>query len=657
MADIFISYAREDREVVGRLAQQLEARGLTCWWDRQLSAGDRYLERTQTELDAAKAVLVVWSKHSIGSHWVADEAGVGRQGGKLTPVSLDGSEPPLGFRQFQVLDFAPWTKGNQAPFDELVASLAPPAPVTTHETPAPVAAPAPLMQRRHLLAIGAGVLVLALAAWTFSGTLARGPALEASIAVLPFENLSGDPDKDYLARGIAVEIVDKLAQLDGIDVISRNSSFTFGANADARKVGTDLKVAHVLTGTVRAEKGSINITAELIDARRGTAIWSQPYQSEFTPDGIDALQRQIAAKVSGAMSIAFNLDNSVRPSGSGTQSLEAYDFYLRGMDEWWYTDRRDLAEDLLGRALQLDPDYAEALAGLALTTASRWDSLPPAEAQRNFDEAYKMASRAVDLDPNLSVAQAVFGAISTTRREWAAAETATLQALKISRNEIALNNRQMLLLRTGRLSDAYAVMLELRQVDPLRGPDHLALINILSGIGRQDELKAILSAPAWDVGGDMELSRRVDVIAERINARNPPMSIRQGLEAIASRELGTPQGFARAVLAVFDDPAKARAVLRAWYEDQNFHDPIKWDLLPILAAWYGDTDLVLRVWRDDFVITTPRTVLIWGAAFSPARATPEFRILMKEIGLADYWRAHGWADKCRPMGDDDFVCT
>src|SRR5262245_8987045 len=129
MADIFISYAREDREAVEKLARLLEASGKSCWWDRQLAAGARYVEQTEAELNAAKSVLVVWSRHSIGSHWVADEAGVGRDTGRLAPISLDGSAPPLGFRQFQVIDFSQWKGGVDEPVQDLLAALGSSAPV------------------------------------------------------------------------------------------------------------------------------------------------------------------------------------------------------------------------------------------------------------------------------------------------------------------------------------------------------------------------------------------------------------------------------------------------------------------------------------------------------------------------------------------------
>lgn len=114
MADIFLSYSREDRAAVEPLAEQIAAAGYSVWWDRQLTGGKRYLEETEAELNAAMVVLVAWSKISIASHWVADEAGAGRDTGRLLPITLDGSMPPLGFRQFQTIDFSKWTRDDGA---------------------------------------------------------------------------------------------------------------------------------------------------------------------------------------------------------------------------------------------------------------------------------------------------------------------------------------------------------------------------------------------------------------------------------------------------------------------------------------------------------------------------------------------------------------
>jgi TolB-like protein/DNA-binding winged helix-turn-helix (wHTH) protein/Tfp pilus assembly protein PilF len=526
---------------------------------------------------------------------------------------------------------------------------------TAATDPAPTSIPPPLLRLLVSGAIALAAVALVLAGWSLWGRGARAAALEPSIAVLPFANLTGDDGKDYLGRGIAMEIIDTLSQLDGIKVIARNSSFAFDPDADPRSVGQDLKVAHVLSGTVSEESGRIRVTADLADVKTGEAIWARPFVRDLAPQDPYAVQRLIAEQVSGAMSIAFDLDARAHLAGSGTRNLEAYDFYLRGLDDWWYdpNNRRHSVESF-ARAVELDPDYADAWAGRAIAMASRWGMLPPDEARVQEDLAYAMAQRAVQLDPNLSFAQAVFGAVSTTQGKWNDAEKATRRALEISRTHMALNNRQLLLLRTGRISDAYSILLELRQSDPLRGPDDLALVNLLPAMGRQSELQEIMTSRGWS--NSQSLSQRQLMLVGLINAKAPDASIRRTLEGISQRPEEAPSKFARAVLAVFEEPEKAREALRSWYEDKSFRHVAKWDLIPVLAAWYGDTDMVLRVWKDELPGHIPRTVYIWGPAFANARARPEFKALVEEIGLVDYWREHGWADKCRPLGDADFEC-
>jgi len=123
MADVFLSYAREDAVRVARLAAVLKAAGLTVWWDQNLAGGARYLKETEAELKSARAVVVVWSSHSIDSHWVADEAMVGRDETRLVPITIDGSTPPLGFRQFQTIDFTGWKGGDDACTAKLVSAV------------------------------------------------------------------------------------------------------------------------------------------------------------------------------------------------------------------------------------------------------------------------------------------------------------------------------------------------------------------------------------------------------------------------------------------------------------------------------------------------------------------------------------------------------
>src|SRR6201991_1585484 len=124
MADIFISYAREDAAWAEKLNRALEAQGYSVWWDRNLATGARYLKETEAQLREARATIVVWSKISVDSHWVADEAALARDLGRLVPISKDGTMPPLGFGQYQATDFSHWNGGAGAPLPVLLNALA-----------------------------------------------------------------------------------------------------------------------------------------------------------------------------------------------------------------------------------------------------------------------------------------------------------------------------------------------------------------------------------------------------------------------------------------------------------------------------------------------------------------------------------------------------
>ena len=115
MADVFISYARADRQKIAKLAAALEAQGFSVWWDRQILGGAEFAKDIERELQAAKVAVVAWSVQGNDSPWVRDEATIAQRQGKLVPISLDGSEAPMGFGQFQAIDFAGWS-GNARAF-------------------------------------------------------------------------------------------------------------------------------------------------------------------------------------------------------------------------------------------------------------------------------------------------------------------------------------------------------------------------------------------------------------------------------------------------------------------------------------------------------------------------------------------------------------
>ena len=228
--------------------------------------------------------------------------------------------------------------------------------------------------------------------------------LDRSIAVLPFSNMSGDPENEYFSDGISEEIINALSQLPGLRVAARTSAFSFkGKNLDLRTVGEQLNVATVLEGSVRRAGGRIRITAQLINVADGYHLWSERYDRELTD--IFAIQDEIATAIAGKLKVTLGVGSDRQLVRAPTASVEAYDLYLRGHA---FVKQRGLAllraADCLEQAIALDPDFALAHAELAeaLTLMSLYGIVFPADIA---ERARRAASRALELDPGLVATQ------------------------------------------------------------------------------------------------------------------------------------------------------------------------------------------------------------------------------------------------------------
>jgi TolB-like protein len=229
-----------------------------------------------------------------------------------------------------------------------------------------------------------------------------------SIAVLPFQNMSSEPEQEYFADGIVTDITTGLAQIKWLFVISRNSSFIYkGRPTDVKQVGRELGVRYVLEGSIRKAGSRVRIVAQLIDAENGTHIWAERYDRQL--DDIFALQDEISDKVVGA--IEPNLRNAEisRVRRRRPDSLEAYDFVLRARP----FAHSHLAEDaaiaipLLNKALEIEPDYAAAHAPLSLCYHSRFSRAGLNEADRN--SAIHHAHAAIASGPDDAAALGIAG--------------------------------------------------------------------------------------------------------------------------------------------------------------------------------------------------------------------------------------------------------
>ena len=199
---------------------------------------------------------------------------------------------------------------------------------------------------------------------------ARPGGDQPSIAVLPFDNMSGDPEQEYFSNGITEDIITDLSKISGLLVIARNSSFAYkGKDPDIRTVGRELGVANVLEGSIRRAGNRVRITAQLIDALSGVHLWAERYDRELTD--IFALQDEVTASIVDALKIKLTPAETARIADVPTTSIEAHDLFLRGREALLSSENTreafDLAVRCFTRAIELDPDYAEPYVGLAHT--------------------------------------------------------------------------------------------------------------------------------------------------------------------------------------------------------------------------------------------------------------------------------------------------
>jgi serine/threonine-protein kinase len=411
--DVFLSYKAEDRARLKPLVEALEGEGFAVWWDAQIGGGTNWHEDIEQHLDAAKCVLVAWSKRSVGhdGHFVRDEARRAQRRDAYVPICLDPVDPPLGFGEIQALPLKGWKGDRGDPRFQAVADA-----VRNHISGEPVQRPhvdasGPMVSRRTAIAGGAvaAAAVAGVGAWQ---VLRPSPA-SASIAVLPFANLSGNPAQAYFADGIADEIRSALGRLGGLTVIGSASSQAV-RNDDAKTAAKKLDVANILTGNVRQSPSTIRITAELIDGHTGADRWSQDY--DRSPGDAIEIQSDIAANVAQALSVALGRAGRAALKIGGTSNPQAQDLLLQATA----ARDRDVSEKgtlatiaLLQRAIDLDPNYAEAYARKSQYVelwASQFSSSAK-EKDLGVAQATEAAERAIAIAPRMSLGYGALGGI------------------------------------------------------------------------------------------------------------------------------------------------------------------------------------------------------------------------------------------------------
>ncbi len=291
------------------------------------------------------------------------------------------------------------------------------------------------------------------------------PKYEKSIVVLPFENLSPDPDQEYFSDGLTEEVISDLSKVRVLRVISRSSAMTFkGTKAAIPEIARRLNVQYVLEGSVRKAGNSLRITAQLIDARSDAHIWAEKYSG--TLDDVFDIQETVSRAIVEALKLSLALDERHRHP----VNPEAHEAYLKGRFYWNKRTAKDLetAIEYFNQAIEKGPDYALAYAGLASTyvVLPEYAAVSGREA---MPKAVVAANRALELDGTLAEAHAVLGLVkSDLEWDWAGAEDEFKRAIELDpSNPTARHWYRLLLFQLGRLDEALAEMKRAQELDPL----------------------------------------------------------------------------------------------------------------------------------------------------------------------------------------------
>ena len=498
----------------------------------------------------------------------------------------------------------------------------------------------------------AGLAIVAVVAvWQGSQTAddstdtTRANGATTSIAVLPFADMSPGGDQEYFGDGIAEELLDELARLDGLQVASRTSSFAFkGSNDDSQAIANALNVDFVLEGSVRKDGERIRITAQLINAADGYHAWSQTYDRDLVD--IFAIQDEISDSVAGALGVRLGVGSVNAFRGAGTQDVEAYETYLKATQLNMLIQPRDRRR-MLERAIELDPDYAAAWAALGLTIAGTMWINPVEDAPAIVEDAIEKLLRAVELGPDSAYARTLMATVNYALLDWIGSEESYAEALSIRVDAGSVNHHANMLMRAGRSSAAEAKYVAAYRIDPVPLGAQRLRANVQLAQRRFDETIQIAEA----MGG---FGQQLLVLKVALNTADA-VAVHDALAALPHLGQQTSE-FIQPVLERFDTSEDVREILRQVYSDSSINWPSKYNDIAMLAAFFDDEKLALEAIAFEVRRTTIRAGSLWYPLMSKVRQTQGFKDLVREINLVDYWRAYGWADHCYPAGEDDFEC-
>ena len=467
-----------------------------------------------------------------------------------------------------------------------------------------------------------------------------------SIAVLPFVNMSQDPEHDYVSDGLTEELIGLLAKVPHLKVVARTSTFMFkGKGEDVRRIAELLGVNNVLEGSVRIAGNHIRVATQLIDANTGYHIWAETLDLEFKD--IFTVQEKIASAIVRALKVSLETGDAVQGitgREAPTADMIAYRFYLQGLYHWKRRGESSIRKsiDLFRAAIERDPTFAQpyqalATAYLVLPFYSRESSATA------FEQAAAAANNALKLEPSLGKAHGVLAFISLKRWDWSTAERQFQLALATEPNDPTIHQwYSEFLSYVGYLDASTTEALRARELDPVSPVvnDRLGVTYLWSG-------EYELAAEQFQTATELGLSRDAyDQAYALLLLHDGQIDEAVSLYEKILGKLGLDTDWVRPVAEATKDPAlipralEAVALARA---DSSLPDSI----VLYAAVLLKQPDLAFEVAENALADKSLTVEFIFGPEAKILRRDPRFPRLLTALGLDKHWHEHGWPEICQ----------
>lgn len=456
----------------------------------------------------------------------------------------------------------------------------------------------------------------------------------SSIAVLPFADLSAGKDQEYFSDGLTEELLNLLSKVNGLRVVARTSSFAFkGKNDDISRIGSQLRVAHILEGSVRTSGDQLRVTAQLIDVRTGYHMWSQTYDRELRD--VFKLQDEISAAI--VKTLSPRLLPKAQRLTTATSSIDAYQHYLRGRFHWHQKAQPALhrALEFFSAAIREDAAYAPAYAGLADTWLSLVDTDPArTDESERLDRAEAAAFKALELDPALAEGHTSLGHVYIHRWKWRESEHYLRRACELNPGyAVGHQYLAIMLTLTGNFDEGIAAIRRAQQLDPLALAIHGTAGYLLYEARRyreaEQQLRDVLQLDATREGPHMRLGMVLMMQSrydEALQHLNEAMRLR-GVSPTALPMIALTQ-----LKAGRTDEARATT---ARVEQEFDHGRVSRFYTAALLAELGEHERALAILEE--MADSQHSALVDLAVepiLDPLRGQPRFQALLQRMGLA-----------------------